>query len=78
MRIAIVHDDGSLLKEAHWNKRTINKLRYVIPVLGQIIGIIEFMIAIITKEHLTPLEKSTKTIAVVDWTLPAESRFGLG
>ena len=77
MRVAIVHDDASLLTEQHWNKRAILKLRYIIPVLGIFIGFIDLFYAHFTKEKRTLLDKSNFSIAVLDWTLPAESRFQL-
>jgi uncharacterized RDD family membrane protein YckC len=78
MRLAVVHDDATLLNDAHWNKRAISKLRYVIPGIGQIIGLIEFTRALFSEDHLTPLDKSSHTIVVIDYTLPGESRFDLG
>jgi uncharacterized RDD family membrane protein YckC len=78
MRLAVVHDDATLLNDAHWNKRAISKLRYVIPGFGQIIGLIEFTRALLSGDHLTPLDKSSHTIVVIDYTLPGESRFDLG
>jgi len=77
MRVAIVHDDASLLTEQHWNKRAILKLRYIIPVLGIFIGFVDLFYAHFTKEKRTLLDKSNFSIAVLDWTLPAESRFQL-
>lgn len=78
MRLAVVHDDATLLNDIHWNKRAISKLRYVIPGVGQIIGLIELAIALFSADHLTPLDKNGHTIVVVDYTLPGESRFDLG
>ena len=51
MRVAIVHDDASLLTEQHWNKRAILKLRYIIPVLGIFIGFVDLFYAHFTKEE---------------------------
>ena len=33
-RIALVHDDGTLLPEDHWGPRAAAKLRYLIPFIG--------------------------------------------
>ena len=77
MRIAIVHDDGSLLGENHWGRRAIHKTKYVIPYIGVILGLLD---AYRTWKHETkrsPIDMANHTVAAVDWSLPANTRGGL-
>ena len=77
MRIAIVHDDGSLLGEAHWGRRAFHKTRYIIPVIGQLIGLIDIYRTWRHKTKRSPIDVSNHTVAAVDWSLPATTRGGL-
>ena len=36
-RIAIVHDNGTVLEQHHWGNRAFDKLKYLIPVIGWLI-----------------------------------------
>ncbi len=77
MRIAIVHDDGTLLGENHWGRRAIHKLRYVIPGIGQLIGIIDLVRTWRDSDKRSPMDKANHTVAAVDWSLPQTTRAGL-
>ena len=77
MRIATVHDDGSLLGENHWGRRAVHKTKYVIPYVGVILGLLD---AYRTWKHETkrsPIDMANHTVAAVDWSLPANTRGGL-
>jgi uncharacterized RDD family membrane protein YckC len=77
MRIAIVHDDGTLLGEAHWGKRGFHKTRYVIPILGQLIGLIDIFRTWRHETKRSPIDLRNHTVAAVDWSLPITTRGGL-
>ena len=77
MKIAIVHDDGSLLGESHWGRRAAHKLRYVIPVIGQLIGIFDLVRTWRDGDKRSPIDKANHTVAAVDWSLPQTTRAGL-
>jgi len=77
MRIAIVHDDGSLLGIEHWGRRAAHKVKYVIPFFGVLFGLWD---TIMTWRHETkrsPIDLANHTVAAVDWSLPVNTRGGL-
>ena len=77
MRIAIVHDDGSLLGIEHWGRRAAHKVKYVIPFFGVLFGLWD---AFMTWRHETkrsPIDLANHTVAAVDWSLPVNTRGGL-
>ncbi len=78
-RIALVHDDGTLLADHHWGPRAWAKLRYLIPVLGWFwFGLRDLLRARSpAAEHRTAVDRAHHTVAAVDWSLPSETRIGL-
>ena len=77
MRIAIVHDDGSLLGISHWGRRAAHKIKYIITFIGVLLGLWD---ALMTSRHETkrsPVDLANHTVAAVDWALPATTRGGL-
>ena len=77
MRIAIVHDDGSLLGENHWGRRAAHKVKYVIPYIGLFFGLWDIFKTSRHETKRSPVDLSNHTVAAVDWSLPATSRGGL-
>jgi len=77
MRIAIVHDDGSLLGQNHWGRRAAHKTKYVIPYIGLIFGLWDVFKIYTHETKRSPVDLSNHTVAAVDWSLPANSRGGL-
>jgi hypothetical protein len=78
-RIALVHDDGTLLDEHHWGPRAWSKLRYLVPVLGWFFAARDLLRARSPgAEHRTAIDRAHHTVAAVDWSLPSETRIGLG
>jgi len=77
-RIAIVHDNGTLLELHHFGPRAFNKLRYLIPVLGWLFGLKDVLRARSKKaEYRTAIDLSNHTVAAVDWSLPSDTRLNL-
>ncbi|MCH1540583.1 MAG: RDD family protein [Candidatus Poseidonia sp.] len=78
-RIAIVHDNGTLLESHHWGPRAIAKMIYLLPVIGPLFfGLRDaFDARSSDKEYRTHIDKKHHTVAAVDWSLPAETRLGL-
>ena len=77
MRIAIVHDDGSLLGEAHWGRRSVYKTKYVIPIVGVFLGLKDVIKTSRNDTKRSPVDLANHTVAAVDWSLPFETRGGL-
>ena len=77
MRIAIVHDDGSLLGEAHWGRRAAHKTKYVIPFIGIFFGLWDVFKIYTHETKRSPVDLANHTVAAVDWSLPVETRGGL-
>lgn len=73
-RIAIVHDDGTILGESHWGPRSFAKLRYAIPIIGWFIGIADLIKYHRSEDHRTKIDLSNHTVAAVDWSLPQMTR----
>jgi hypothetical protein len=77
-RIAIVHDNGTLLELHHFGPRAFHKLRYLIPILGWFFGIRDILRARSkTAEYRTSIDVSNHTVAAVDWSLPSDTRLNL-
>jgi len=78
-RIALVHDDGTLLPEDHWGPRAAAKLRYLIPFIGWFwFGARDLWKARSSgAEYRTGVDRAHHTVAAVDWSLPSETRHGL-
>ena len=77
MRIAIVHDDGSLLGINHWGRRAAYKLRYIIPIFGQLWGLLDVYKTWKHETKRSPVDLANHTVAAVDWSLPVNTRNGL-
>ena len=77
MRIAIVHDDGSLLGINHWGRRAAHKLRYIIPILGQAWGLWDVYKTWRHETKRSPVDVANHPVAAVDWSLPVNTRNGL-
>ena len=77
MRIAIVHDDGTLLGDAHWGKRAAHKTVYVLPFIGVLYGLYHIFMTWRHETKRSPLDLANHTVAAVDWSLPAATRGGL-
>jgi len=77
MRIAIVHDDGSLLGIEHWGRRAAYKIKYVIPFLGVVLGLLDVLRTWQHETKRSPIDLANHTVAAVDWSLPVNTRGGL-
>ena len=77
MRIAIVHDDGSILGEAHWGRRAAHKTKYVVPFIGVILGLWDVFMTWRHETKRSPIDLANHTVAAVDWSLPEKTRGGL-
>lgn len=78
-RIAIVHDNGTLLESHHWGPRALAKLAYLLPIIGPLyFGLRDAYNAQSSDDgYRTNIDVKHHTVAAVDWSLPAETRFGL-
>ena len=78
-RIAIVHDNGTILEDHHWGSRAFGKLKYLIPVIGWLIFGLSDAYKAQSKdsEYRTSVDIKNHTVAAVDWSLPSETRFRL-
>ncbi|MAE78460.1 MAG: hypothetical protein CL967_01610 [Euryarchaeota archaeon] len=78
-RIAVVHDNGTLLEQHHWGPRAFGKLIYLIPVVGILwFGMRDFLRGRSKDaEYRTSLDIKNHTVAAVDWSLPSETRLRL-
>ena len=77
MRIAIVHDDGSLSGKNHWGRRAVQKTKYVIPYIGVFLGLLDVYKTWKHETKRSPIDLDNHTVAAVDWSLPANTRGGL-
>lgn len=77
LRIAIVHDDGTLLGINHWGRRAAYKLRYIIPLVGQLWGLWDMFKTWKHETKRSPVDLANHTVAAVDWSLPVNTRNGL-
>ena len=78
-RIAVVHDNGTLLEQHHWGPRAFGKLIYLIPVVGILwFGMRDFLRGRSKDaEYRTSLDIKNHTVGAVDWSLPSETRLRL-
>ena len=78
-RIAIVHDNGTMLEHHHWGPRAVAKMVYLIPVLGPLwFGLRDtFSAGSTDAEYRTAVDLKHHTVAAVDWSLPSETRLRL-
>jgi len=79
LRIAIVHDNGTLLELHHFGPRAFDKLRYMIPIIGVIwFGMRDILRARSkSAEYRTSVDVNNHTVAAVDWSLPSDTRLNL-
>ena len=78
-RIAIVHDNGTVLEQHHWGPRAVAKMIYIIPFIGWLyFGLRDTYSAGSTEaEYRTAVDRKHHTVAAVDWSLPSETRLRL-
>ena len=78
-RIAIVHDNGTVLEQHHWGPRAVGKMIYIIPFIGWLyFGLRDtFSAGSTDAEYRTAVDRKHHTVAAVDWSLPAETRLRL-
>ena len=78
-RIALVHDNGTMLEKHHWGPRAIAKMIYIIPFVGWLwFGLRDTFNAGSTKaEYRTGIDVKHHTVAAVNWSLPSETRLRL-
>ncbi len=78
-RIAIVHDNGTMLEKHHWGPRSVSKMIYIIPFVGWLwFGLRDtFSAGSKTAEYRTAVDLKNHTVAAVDWSLPSETRLRL-
>ena len=79
LRIAIVHDNGTLLELHHFGPRAFDKLRYMIPIIGVIWFGMRDILRARSKaaEYRTSVDVNNHTVAAVDWSLPSDTRLNL-
>lgn len=79
LRIAIVHDNGTLLENHHFGPRAFDKLRYMIPIIGVVwFGMRDILRARSkASEYRTSVDVNNHTVAAVDWSLPSDTRLNL-
>ena len=75
-RIAIVHDNGTVLEQHHWGPRAVGKLIYLFPLIGPFwFGLRDaFNARSKDAEYRTAIDRKNHTVAAVDWSLPVETR----
>jgi hypothetical protein len=78
-RIAIVHDNGTVLEAHHWGPRAVAKMIYMLPVIGPLwFGLRDaFNAGSKDNEYRTKVDQTHHTVAAVDWSLPSETRLRL-
>ena len=62
------------MPEKNWEKRAFYKLRYLLPLIGIILGIIDLIKIMNSETHQSRIDWYTNTIVVMDWSLPSEIR----
>ena len=78
-RIALVHDNGTMLEKHHWGPRAVAKMIYIIPFIGWLwFGLRDtYNAGSTTSEYRTRVDLKHHTVAAVDWSLPSETRLRL-
>ena len=78
-RIAIVHDNGTVLEAHHWGPRAVAKMIYMLPIIGPLwFGLRDaFNAGSKDNEYRTKVDQTHHTVAAVDWSLPSETRLRL-
>ena len=75
-RIALVHDNRTMLEKHHWGPRAVSKLVYLLPIIGPLwFGMRDaFKARSKDEEYRTAIDIKNHTVAAVDWSLPVETR----
>jgi hypothetical protein len=78
-RIAIVHDNGTMLEPHHWGPRAVAKMIYLLPIIGPLwFGLRDtYNAGSLNSEYRTKVDMKHHTVAAVDWSLPSETRLRL-
>lgn len=74
MKLAIIFGDQTAVPQENWGKRSFYKLRYILPIIGQIVGIIDLIKIMRGETHQSRIDWYNNTIVVMDWSLPSELR----
>tara|TARA_Y100001980_G_C14553132_1_gene338091 strand:+ start:2729 stop:3271 length:543 start_codon:yes stop_codon:yes gene_type:complete len=74
MKLAIIFGDQTAVPQENWGKRALYKLRYVLPIVGQILGVIDLLKIMNGETHQSRIDWYNNTIVVMDWSLPTELR----
>ena len=74
LKLAIIYGDGTMMPDKNWEKREFYKLRYLLPVIGIILGILDLIKIMNSETHQSRIDWYTNTIVVMDWSLPSEIR----
>ena len=74
LKLAIIYGDGTMMPENNWEKRAFYKLRYLLPIIGVFIGILDLIKIMRSETHQSRIDWYTNTIVVMDWSLPSEIR----
>lgn len=77
MHLAVIYGDATLMPEQEWGRRAVAKLRYIIPVLGLLVGVYDLIRIHRSETHQTSIDWRTNSIVVMDWSLPSEIRIHL-
>ena len=74
MKLAIIFGDRTAVPEEYWGKRAFYKLRYILPIIGQFLGLIDLLKIMQGETHQSRIDWYNNTIVVMDWSLPSELR----
>ena len=74
MKLAIIYGDKTAVPQENWGKRAFYKLRYILPIIGQFLGIIDLIKIMNGETHQSRIDWYNNTIVVMDWSLPSELR----
>ena len=74
MKLAIIFGDKTAVPQENWGKRAFYKLRYILPIIGQFLGILDLIKIMKGDTHQSRIDWYNNTIVVMDWSLPNELR----
>ena len=75
--LAIIHGEGTLFPAEEWSRRSLAKLRYVIPVIGFFFGLYDLFRIYKSETHQTTVDWKNNSISVMVWSLPVTLRNGI-
>ncbi len=75
--LVIIHGSGTLFPHDEWTKRSLAKLRYIIPLIGLFIGLYDLYKIYSSETHQTTLDWKNNSIVVMVWSLPINLRNGI-